>query len=144
MEFIIGAVVAIVVIAYFYINNKMNKVHKRSLLDFPTWSAIYRSEGEFNQRIMAKSLLEQSFFLASNFGVVEKEELEGMDGFLHEGPVEILEMWLEESMKHIENVCTKDDLNEIQARVLGLLMIIVLRNHRNPEEALINYLRKTH
>lgn len=142
MEFIIGAVFSIAVIGYFLINKKMNKTHEDSALTFPVWATIYDTKDDFDKRLMAKSLMVQSLFLAENYGIIKKGGLKEIEPSLYDDPVTTLEFWIGESVPYIEKVFPQSVLDVMQARVVIMYMILVL-NSRNPEEDLNSFIKKT-
>lgn len=142
MEFIIGAVVAVVVIGYFLINKKMNKNHEDSALPFPVWLTIFYTKDEFDKNLMAKSLLVQALFLAETHGVIKKGELNEIEKDLYEDPVGILNYWVEIGIDHVKNVYDQSILDTVQARFFIMLMIIVL-NSRDPEQGLRDFIERT-
>lgn len=142
MEFLIGAVVAGIVIFFVMVKSKTDKFNKLSRVYFPSWLVLY-SNSQMPENIgMARALILQTFHLAAEFGAItalEKQELDA--GSMKENPVELLNGWLEHALPVVRREFGDAEIAKSEARMIGVLMLVSMKG-MSPERDLHEFLQR--
>lgn len=142
MEYIIGGIIAAAAFFIFSAKRKVDDFNKMCLLNFPAWQSVFLSSNTPVKVGMARALLMQSLHLAENTGAITptlKRELESE--LKSHDPVETVDGWLDVALPHVLDVCGEQYLTEIDARLVGVFMLVCLSGV-NPKNDLTRYLEK--
>ena len=142
MEFLIGAIVAGLVIFFFIVKTKTDKFNKLSRMHFPNWFILYSNCQTPENSGMARALILQTFHLAAEFGAItalEKQELDA--GSMKENPIELLNGWLEHALPVVRREFGDAEIAKSEARMIGVLMLVSMKG-MSPERDLHDFLQR--
>lgn len=142
MEYIVGAVIASILIFFFLVKKKTDSFNKLSRLSFPAWHSLYSSSHMPETLGMARALILQTFHLATEFGVLSQAEKKELDaGSMKEDPVQLVNGWFEIALPNVLNVIDERELLTFEARLVGVFMLVSLKGV-NPEADLRSFLQR--
>jgi len=142
MEYIVGAIIAGIVLFIFKTKGKVNDFNKMCLLDFPSWHSVFLSSAMPEKYGIARAFLLQSLHLAENTGVISAAEKTEIELELRaQNPIETVNSWLDSGLPHIKEVCGEQQLSDIDARLAGVFILVCLSGF-NPRGDLIKYIKK--
>lgn len=142
MEFLIGAVVAGLVIFFVIVKSKTDKFNKLSRMHFPNWFALYSNSQMPENHGMARALLLQTFHLAAEFGAITAQEKQELDaGTMKENPIEMLNGWLEHALPVVRREFGDVEIAKSEARMIGVLMLVSMKG-MSPERDLHEFLHR--
>jgi len=142
MEYLIGAIVAGIIIFVVLIKSKTDKFNKLTRMHFPNWFALFSNSQMPENHGMARALILQTFHLAEEFGAItptEKRELDA--GCMKEDPMEILNGWLEHALPVVRREFGDAEIANSEARLIGVLMLVSVKGVR-PERDLNEFLKR--
>lgn len=142
MEFLIGAIVAGIIIFFVLVKSKTDKFNKLTRMHFPNWFALFSNSQMPENHGMARALILQTFHLAEEFGAItptEKRELDA--GCMKEDPIEILNGWLEHALPVVRREFGDAEIATSEARLIGVLMLVSVKGVR-PERDLNEFLKR--
>ena len=142
MEFLIGAIVAGIIIFFVLVKSKTDKFNKLTRMHFPNWFALFSNSQMPENHGMARALILQTFHLAEEFGAItptEKRELDA--GCMKEDPIEILNGWLEHALPVVRREFGDAEIATSEARLIGVLMLVSVKGVR-PERDLHEFLKR--
>jgi len=142
MEFLIGAVVAGLVIFFVMVKSKADKFNKLSRMHFPNWFALYSNSQMPENHGMARALILQTFHLAAEFGAITAQEKKELDaGTMKENPIELLNGWLEHAFPFVRRELGDAEIAISEARMIGVLMLVSMKGV-SPERDLHDFLQR--
>ncbi|KRC94321.1 hypothetical protein ASE33_06845 [Pseudomonas sp. Root9] len=142
MEYLIGAIVAGIIIFVVLVKSKTDKFNKLTRMHFPNWFALFSNSQMPENHGMARALILQTFHLAEEFGAItptEKRELDA--GCMKEDPIEILNGWLEHALPVVRREFGDAEIVTSEARLIGVLMLVSVKGVR-PERDLNEFLKR--
>ena len=142
MEYLIGAIVAGIIIFFVLVKSKTDKFNKLTRMHFPNWFALFSNSQMPENHGMARALILQTFHLAEEFGAItptEKRELDA--GCMKEDPIEILNGWLEHALPVVRREFGDAGIATSEARLIGVLMLVSVKGVR-PERDLNEFLKR--
>ncbi|MGY2138909.1 hypothetical protein ACW9I8_20090 [Pseudomonas reactans] len=142
MGFVFGVLVTGLLVFLFLVKGKTNECNKFSRLPFPAWYSRYSSSQMPETLGMARGLILQTFHLAAEFGVLslaEKKELEVRS--MKEDPIQLINGWFEVALPNVLSVIDERELKTFEARLVGVFMLVTLKES-NSEAALIKFLQR--
>ncbi|RDS89250.1 hypothetical protein [Pseudomonas fluorescens] len=142
MEYLIGAIVAGIIIFVVLVKSKTDKFNKLTRMHFPNWFALFSNSQMPENHGMARALILQTFHLAEEFGAItptEKRELDA--GSMKEDPIEILNGWLEHALPVVRREFGDAEIATSEARLIGVLMLVSVKGVR-PERDLNEFLKR--
>lgn len=142
MEYLIGAIVAGIIIFVVLVKSKTDKFNKLTRMHFPNWFALFSNSQMPENHGMARALIIQTFHLAEEFGAItptEKRELDA--GCMKEDPIEILNGWLEHALPVVRIEFGDAEIATSEARLIGVLMLVSVKGVR-PERDLNEFLKR--
>ena len=142
MEYLIGAIVAGIIIFVVLVKSKTDKFNKLTRMHFPNWFALFSNSQMPENHGMARALILQTFHLAEEFGAItptEKRELDA--GCMKEDPIEILNGWLEHALPVVRREVGDAEIATSEARLIGVLMLVSVKGVR-PERDLNEFLKR--
>ncbi|QHA97099.1 hypothetical protein [Pseudomonas sp. J380] len=142
MEYLIGAIVAGIIIFVVLVKSKTDKFNKLTRMHFPNWFALFSNSQMPENHGMALALILQTFHLAEEFGAItptEKRELDA--GCMKEDPIEILNGWLEHALPVVRREFGDAEIATSEARLIGVLMLVSVKGVR-PERDLNEFLKR--
>lgn len=142
MEYLIGAIVAGIIIFVVLVKSKTDEFNKLTRMHFPNWFALFSNSQMPENHGMARALILQTFHLAEEFGAItptEKRELDA--GCMKEDPIEILNGWLEHALPVVRREFGDAEIATSEARLIGVLMLVSVKGVR-PERDLNEFLKR--
>ncbi|MGJ7501620.1 hypothetical protein ACSFBF_14795 [Variovorax sp. ZT5P49] len=140
MEYVVGAVIASILIFFSLAKKKTDSFNKLSRLPFPAWHSIYSSSNTPETIGIARALILQTFHLATELGVLSQAEKKELgDGSMKENPAQVVNGWFEIGIPNVLKVVDEKKLLEFEARLVGVLILITLKGV-NPEADLRRFL----
>lgn len=141
MEFLFGAVVAVIVIYFISLKKKTNSFNKLTRLYFPIWLTKYLNSNMPETLGMARAFILQTFHLAAELNVITPQEKKELDeSCMKEDPMQIINEWIETTLPVIENLFGSE-VDRSEARMIGVLMLVSLKSV-NPERDLRAFLQQ--
>ena len=142
MEFLIGAVVAGLVIFFVMLKSKTDKFNKLSRMHFPNWVALYSNSQMPENLGMARALILQTFHLAAEFGAITAQEKKELDArSMKEDPIYLLNGWFEHALPVVRRVFGDAEITISEARMIGVLMLVSMKGI-SPERDLYDFLQR--
>ena len=142
MEFLIGAIVAGIIIFFVLVKSKTDKFNKLTRMHFPNWFALFSNSQMPENHGMARALILQTFHLAEEFGAITPSEKRELDaGCMKEDPIEILNGWLEHALPVVRREFGDAEIATSEARLIGVLMLVSVKGVR-PERDLNEFLKR--
>lgn len=126
MEYLVGVVVLGAVLFILKVTSSVGRFNKLCLLSFPNWISIYSSSEMPEKFGIARAFLLQTLHLAEKTGAVNASEKNEIDKVLRaENPIGIVDDWLEHLLPSVIDVCGENNLAEVDARGVGVFMLLV-------------------
>ena len=142
MEYLIGAIVAGIIIFVVLVKSKTDKFNKLTRMHFPNWFALFSNSQMPENHGMARALILQTFHLAEEFGAITPNEKRELDaGCMKEDPIEILNGWLEHALPVVRREFGDAEIATSEARLIGVLMLVSVKGVR-PERDLNEFLKR--
>ncbi|MCD7039427.1 hypothetical protein LRQ11_27350 [Pseudomonas sp. MAFF 311095] len=142
MEYLIGAILAGIIIFVVLVKSKTDKFNKLTRMHFPNWFALFSNSQMPENHGMARALILQTFHLAEEFGAITPTEKRELDvGCLKEDPIEILNGWLEHALPVVSREFGDAEIATSEARLIGVLMLVSVKGVR-PERDLNEFLKR--
>ena len=142
MEYLIGAIVAGIIIFFVLVKSKTDKFNKLTRMHFPNWFALFSNSQMPENHGMARALILQTFHLAEEFGAITPTEKRELDvGCMKEDPIEILNGWLEHALPVVRREFGDAEIATSEARLIGVLMLVSVKGVR-PERDLNEFLKR--
>ena len=85
MEYLIGAIVAGIIIFVVLVKSKTDKFNKLTRMHFPNWFALFSNSQMPENHGMARALILQTFHLAEEFGAITPDRETRTRRRMHEG-----------------------------------------------------------
>lgn len=142
MEYLIGAIVAGIIIFVVLVKSKTDKFNKLTRMHFPNWFALFSNSQMPENHGMARALILQTFHLAEEFGAITPTEKRELDvGCMKEDPIEILNGWLEHALPVVRREFGDAEIATSETRLIGVLMLVSVKGVR-PERDLNEFLKR--
>ena len=142
MEYVIGAVIAAVVIYVLYVKRSVNRYNKLVVLPFGKWLSIYNASVESERYGISLAFLLQTLNLAESMGVLSKSDRNDVEvGLKKQNPSKVVDEWLEMALPNVIEVGGQQVVFEVAARDAGLYMLICVMGV-NPKSDLRRFLAR--
>lgn len=136
MDYIIGGLIVGVIIFIFISKKKTDEYNRMTLIDFPIWLSIYLESAKDEKHLMARAFVIQTIDLAPVYGSISVEHAKFLKSkTFKENPIDIVNNWIYTGLPYVENHYGLKELEDAQARLVGVFMFTALQS-TNPEESL--------